>query len=1031
AERAAKKQESMRSIYKSRGMDDTKIEAKLAKELDIQTKMATSKIQPKSTDVMEDILEKAELEINTRIDVARADNKLDKVTQAVDLRNARDVMKSRYLNYNDQKIRIADEYANLLGMKPQEYVNQVGYDSVDITNRWIRNDFSDLTPNEQKFWSNVTRDRELLGNTSIVSRVDYTMNKQAFLADYMEYYDLNVDQRNKISTSITWDIPEGFINAKPEVLGELVERINPLFTSLKQPDGIDFTTMSDVDKTKYFFEFMQRLNRTVENAKGSSVELSMRELSDEFISESAFVDFFTNVNAKYLKTNNEMVQDVFQKQSSEIAMLDNFGTTSVQDLKNQARKTISNVEMSERFGRITAQDRKALLDSIANKYDQMLDNAFDMGKKVTEDPMIGVSSTLRNMLSRGAMYFGGVAEYATNPATAAIKALKYGESPIGTFKFSMMRQLRAMSTNVPADIPSGRYVTAKLANELNIYRDPLASKKGLLQRADSFGYSIMKHSDEVLSGYGSTYSTKILHGLKSSSYDQLDNEVKRLLSLQGINQRNYTQFADYAFNHIEQNGLYIRSTKLLDDPTGYARQLNSLHNLITSEVGNVNSNSILRTQSQDEIQKWLGMYRTFQRAMSTDVLKDTMYYTTEQGLKQSRISVGGLKSTFDSKNLSNLAQTVALLYAGGKGAQAIKDIVYGNRDLSERLALMKTRFESLKYNWDVSTPTERIVMISKDVWNEVTDALGFNLEQLIAQAPVVSFFVNIIKELRKEPEDRELLVALGKEILFKRLIEGYQAIKDSITQNYDEIKPIYGFTPLENQMYYQNTFNNRVSATEMIEAMQSLQAKSELAQAQNDYLNGTNTTFAILPEEIKSTYNQLVTDNQFDQATIEAKKPAFTVIVKEYEVTGDVNELKMGLKTEFPVITSTEAELIKSIEDNKHAQVLAELEGIKKQQAERMKNMADSQPTEVSSPETVGHQIETPPRENKFNELSKGRREYFELLMKFTGKEPTEEEQIKFYDVLGNAKSREVGLILKEQYGIDIKEFNQAMFGQK
>lgn len=978
---------------------------------------------------------------------------LDKRGDRVTLQGVRDTIKGQYVNYDRQRVLVADEYVNILGKKPQEYLDEVGYDNKNLAQIYATGFVDDiLDPKEKKFWQGIIGDRDILSAEGKTFRIDDLPDPQSFIDRNRDFiydngnirenldgdkfvdsddfdiiarlngYDptelyisylkgdecktINLKDIKKISrtefvtnkkemladaydifdTSIKKGYIKDFVGAKLKADKEVLfdEIYEPMFS-----DGVfkgEFKTKQD--KIDFIYNLYNKMQRSTSANYGTDSYIPFAEIADMFSDVESFNKFFFRENGKYIKNNSQLVRDILEEQTKEISMLETFGTTSASRIRNRVNSSFNNKNIQKMLGKdVLSEANVKAVKQVKDEIDVVLENAFFKRPVSEMGAIFKGQEVVRNTISRGVMWMAGAPEAMTNPALAAMRALKYGESASSAFSYGTCRAFKRMAGATPTDLPNKKYAFAKMAQKQRLYKNESAfSLAGGVERFDRFGAKVNEWSDVNISGYGDVYATSIIHNLKDD-INIIDPEVKRVLRTAGITESNYGEFVKYAKDHINRNGDYINSAELLElSGDEMADSLRTIFNTISDDIGNVKSNSIFRTQAQDELSKWLGMFRSFARFASADILNDMAYYTTKEGLKKSRLSIGGLKSVIQPKTVWNTAQVAALMYVGGKGAQFVKDVVYGDRDFSERWALAKTRF----FNIPEGVREEGLSWLVYDFIKVGQEQTGLDIDMLKAQAPIISTISRIEKSWKDANKDYQLdkddLISFGlllsREIITKRGTDFIKATYDTHTEKWDESKRIYDFSPEQNQRYFQAVFQTRVTIGEIKDAMEILDKKSNVAQAEADYLEDKTDSFDKLPEKAKSYFNNVMETANISKFEADAHKAGFALIWNQSTLETDKGKKMMLLDASLREEVGVTTQDVDNYMENKLS---------------------------------------------NFDNLSDKKKDYYQKLMRYMGKEDTIENQIEFYERLGNAKAKDVEAILKQYYNVDINQFYKSI----
>lgn len=947
--------------------------------------------------------------------------------EKVDLANTRDSIRIFRNNYEKQSLLVADEYRNILGANPQKVLEEINYDGKALARKYIKGVQPTDDPGVDKLMYNAIKDREILSNKSgsitindlkdvdaFVSKNSDFINADGTLKDldsdgwysfvnsddfytivkmnggdpkltYNNYLTLDEFDAGTIikptADSIKGDLAISrleFSFNKQEFLDEYGKLFKTQYTDLKKPSSIELTDIGqakiqelNIDKDTLFNVLRDTWNST-NTAYGTSQYRPFSSLKSYFGDNSDdMITFFMNVEGgKYLKNNNTVMTDIFYGQADEIAKFEIFGTSSYYRIKNGVRNNFTNEALLQRLGKVPSIAERAAYTKAKETLDLSLDNMFGVRQFQTQE--IKASEILRSNLRRGTMWFSGINEFATNPFIASMRASKYDNfNQLDMLGYSAITGIRKIKQIVfGGELPNEKFVNARIARDIDI-RNSQSKFSG--QYADNIGYKFQEASQINIETYGQSYATGKIANL-NKNYDLLDYELKRVLNVSGINKGNYDNFLSFKDAHLASNNDIIDLKTLYSSNTETADQLKNIFNYIADDVGNINSNSIFRTQAQDEISKWLGMYRAFARSMNSDTLRGAMYYTTESGLRKNRLTSPTLG--IKRGTITNAAGLIGLAYATGKTEDIIKGIAYGDRDFSERFAIAQTVISDIK--------DEDLISRIEYSMGTIIKQTGMSLDMLQSEAPIISTVKRAKRTYGDIVDDKKGIIEgssefLAKEILSRRLFDFGKATFDTTTYNWDDTKKVYEFSPEQMQKYKYYVTENRITIGEINQAKKSLESKAKLASARADFLEDSTESFDKLPDKAKKYYSTVTKTANMTQEQIENNKGGFAVIWSESKLWSD----------------------------NKNEQINKLNEGLK----------------EIANVTTEDVDNYTKASNDGFNELSENRKKYYQNLIKYMGVEDSIESRDFFLKNLGTAKGKDAVNILKIKYGVDIKAF--------
>jgi len=958
-------------------------------------------------DVFGRTLEIGKSEIDEHIKATREGN----VLEDVELANSRSYLKNSFVNFDKQRVLVADEYSNILKQKPQDYLNKVGYDNKDLANIYVKNNTDDLV-DDKAFWDSVIKDREILSGDKVTFTLDDLTDPQHFIETNKKYInsdgkikeDLSTDDWMNLRELNDFEVIMETNNLSIEKLNDILDNVEPIITIedamfnnatsniddltelalqevekskiryndatkdiiskitkttneytndihmlnrldfclhkeklyedlgklyktrfkkrrgsgeiIELNEGVtdadinkffennNFSSSSDDNKTRLFY-FLGDLQRTTNNAYGTPEYIPFYRLADKYFkSPEDMVNFLSGLNdGEYLKNNSVLLRDIFEGQTKDISMLDNFGTTSTVRIKNKSKKYLDPSYIESIDKEIVSNERMKAIRAIHGDFIKMVDNGLGSSSNTSVNLAIRASGLLRKGLSRGVMWASGINEFATNPALAAIRASRYGHNPLGALSYGGARFFKRVAKSTPSNLPNQKYVIGKLEHNLKIRNS--SNPMGIEALDNSIlGYKIQQMSDINLNSYGEIFATSMIDKLPESLTD-VNPELARILSINGVNSKNYTAFREFSISHIRDNENYIDSKQLLDINSPESRQLRGVFNYISDDIGNIKSNSIFHTQAQNEVSKWLLMYRSFARAMSMDTLNGALYYTTKEGIRKSRFSQGGLQSTI--QQVPNALTTIALIYATGKAGSMIKDLTYGDRDMAERLALAETEITNLTNKYNEEEFSDFMLYVGSDILNEVQETTGLDLGMLESEAPILSSGRKVYNWYNSESDNKtkEAIKLFAKELISKRIVETGQSLYDTYSMNWDKSKKIWGYSTEENQEYYSKVFDwrNKLSKREINDTIDIMRNKATSYKSRADYLDDNNDSYDSLPDKVKRYLNTAINVSGKRNIDIEATKRGYAVAYSDSKFQG-VNAINDFIREELDITTN-------------------------------------------------------------------------------------------------------------------------------
>lgn len=830
-------------------------------------------------------------------------------------------------------------------------------------------------------------------------KVNQTYNKQKLMMDYSEYYN------QKFGTNID-DLTEEQLNNvfKPEKLGELIERIDPYFEKGLFPEG----AWSDTQKARMFYEVLSEVADTRASARLTGQYKTMGEISWLFKDRASWKEFFTD--PRYLKTNSEMIRDIFNNQAGDTAMIMTYGTNNPYRIKYDIAREFDRA-LSKSLGKTL--DAAEMFVSRKSKeiFNRMIDNTL-LGKleRATTTAQI-LSERSRNIIRRGVMSFTGTSELGvSNYALMISRASKYKGVGVVTqpFQDGYWGIVRAIKKSGGADvgIPTRKYAISQAMKDYDIKKsliDPdLIDEVGILGKVNAYGQegvrmyddvamSIQQLSSRQLQKYGEAFTVKEIHSLPTrlDKFDKLDPDLKKLLDVSGIKKENYLDFLAFSKNHIEKNGLYIDVDKLASirndartlnlDITNEERLLNLYYNM-SDDVGNPMSKTPLHTKMQDELTQWLGMFRSFSRNMNKDMLDRIMYITNSEGISKSRLSMEGLKRTPRDAVIG--LSIVPTLAVGGFGYTVIKELVRANRTMDQRMAVVQTHFERVVDAFEGLTLGE-LNNFSSTMLDYASNNIDF-VNMLSADSPLLST-VNKIKKIYKTFNDEEKKLfgtnieegtAELTEFMFTTFIS--RAIWNNFQADPERPIKVYG---AGKDFNLQAEYNKQLGAPFLRSQKDQFIRDREDNKVMGDYLIDSTESFEKLPEDKKEYFKRIMDYKRVPQAEREIHKPEYAVAFNR------------ASKEDLPVILN------------------------------ELYEIQDKQDFDGFVNDTANREIDT-----NFKAMDKNKQLFAGLIAGAMGiTEPGEIQQFKkkYYNTMRTAKKDQLSKIIKKEFGIEYDQFKK------
>lgn len=812
----------------------------------------------------------------------------------------------------------------------------------------------------------IAKRKEELARESI--KINQTVNKQDLLAYAQRYYTDTVD-RNTVRT----------VKLKDDMIDLFDTEIKPFYDNgiFKLQDGEDMST--------HFARFIAELKKTRASARVTGEYKSVGELR-EFFNDDKMSEFFIGVNdGKFLKTNSEMVRDIFDFNTSAIARFSEYGSTSPYVLANKFKYKL-NESMSKVYGKELSDAQRKVLNTAKERADRMF-KATQIGY-ASELPSSAeiIAQQTRAGLRRGILGLSGIPElFGQNYFIGLSKAQKYAG-----FK-EYLNQIRRISKPVPENFVRAKYTTAQLMKDVNI--NNYGSKKGFWDKVDNVAFMFQDMSDKQMKRFGEGFSTSILHTLPED-FNLLENEMKDLLKMKGVDINNYSAFRQFAKQHIDKNGFVVNMEELskqIDfESNKYADMLRGVHYQLSDYIGNPLHKAKFNTVAMDEISKWYGLFRGFSRNMNKDTFTRFTQYVDANGVAKNRFSKTYLNSSYEqlvtpfgsipsniAKDLGLFTTATSALIVGGYGYNVAKEIIESDKTVKQKYAVLRTKADKII---ELAQDKEMLKLIG-----EATELTGTNPIEALSSTDLPESLYNKVKKVYNTFTNEE------KKTLGTNIEEGIQTLLDETAKTYLRIPynisksvykqtqgdvetlpdKIYGFDK-EDKTVFESYVRNPVFKKSIEIDMDN---EMNLKQAQIDYMNNDTSSYDKLSENLKGVAEIIWSTNTIED--IQDFKTHYAVATKETETK---EELVEKLSNERPY-------------DNINVQ------------------------------ETINVLNQQQPKSD-FEKLDKKRQDIFYMIMKYKGVDkPTQQDYDLFAKEFKGAKTKDISRLLKTIYNINYSDF--------
>lgn len=830
-------------------------------------------------------------------------------------------------------------------------------------------------------------------------QISNNINKQNMLGDFDKYYNTKINKENV-----------GIVELKPDMEKAFNDNIKPYFDNgiMKKVEG------EPIHRT--FARFVSDLKKTRRSAKWIGEYKTVGELREYFV-DGKFGQFFTTgYNERFLKPAGINIRDIVDYQSNKVARFTQFGSTSPYVLKNRFEYDITRA-VSEMYGKeLSSAQLDVVNKAIKPRARNMIENT-QLGK-VSELDTVGsvLSRGTRSVVRNWLMPFTGAAEIVVQTYPMSfMRAQKFGG--VGVYVQTPIFQFKRAIRKLKSDSNISKYTLGQLKKRVDLekYNADSSLAKGWGMWND-IAFKAQQVSDATLKYFGEAQTTNILYNM--GDYNSLDNELRDVLRMNGIDESNFEVFRDFTKNHIDKNDLYVNVDELsvvsnkLDDTIStqtdidMAQALRSVYYQVSDYIGNINYNSKMYNKTQNEFNEWYNMFRTFSRNLNMDTLHRMFNYTNYDGVAKNRIS----RDYIAPKNPNDYVQTsigvipkqmykdsgllFTYMIAGtvaGYGYTLAKDIIYSDKTLDQRLSIAQVKLEDL-YNQVSTMDTGSQVKLLQGF----VETNGLNPLDLLSGSNVAESLSKRAKKIWNTLTDEEK-AAFGENetegyneffkfsmelVLGKSIVNNATAINKYISEGDIGSLPdkIYGFDKeqMDRFEYFVRKRNlDNKSWSDFVEG------KRKEVKADIDFMENKTDSYDNLPKEAKDMAEIIYNNNKesFDDKT--------------------------SFKSEFPIIWSDAVNTDRPIDAISDYYIQSK--GINVYE-----DIKDSIKEEEPKPKTKS--------------MNKTQKEYLKKIAFFLGKKQISKSDIELYErefVNGNIKNGEdLKKKLKDIYNIDYDKFN-------
>ena len=832
-------------------------------------------------------------------------------------------------------------------------------------------------------------------------RLNQSMNKQKFMVEYYDHYkgEFGGDIEKVNLDDI---IEEGQL---PELMG----KINPTFE--KGYFGEAMKNATDEEKAKKFYEFISGMADTRDNTRYTGRHRtfsSLKEITGDVTTDADtkgqnLLNIFTDAQPQFLKNNSELVQDMFTKQSGDIARIMTYGSPSPHRVSNQYKFKIKKI-MTDKMGKTINDAENEGLQKVNEIVEGMLTNT-QTGKKTTKKIGIaGISSVLRHTVGRGIMNLTGAAELGvSNYSNVLARAMHYNggsKAVSGAIKHDILKPLKNLGMG--KDMANAKYHIAQtikntdLSKHNVLTREIGESKSGFLFRKankkyDDISYSIQKYSDKQAKKFGEGFTVQTFDNM-ANTYGTLDDNLKAHFKNFGIGEHNYDEFAKHVKGHIAENDSYVDIDKLMNSRGANMSAMGDIdmddalvqsYYSLSNNIGNPIANSVLNANVKSEFDEWASMFRRYSRAMNADGAKKMLYYSDAKGVQRNRY-MGARKQdigALTSDTGTGIAVATALA-VGGAGYTLGRDLIYSNRKIDERLAIVQVKaeeiYEGLKFDeLSVEEAGELVGVFAKYAAQGVNP---FDLDQLSSESALIGIAGRLKKTYDTFTDEEKITYGTNVEEGFAEFayLVTSSLLSNAVSKNvkaYTDIKDprkVYNFTKDQNI-----AFASIVRTTTKAEFNSITNKTRKESRATADYLEENNRSYNELPN---------------------TKKKDFEKIMDSMNVP---NTDRKEFETEFALHFT-------NIDNEDIPETMRKVYGLNYE-------------------EYTEYVKANPIEKTKFDNMSSKKKDYFGNLMEYKGitdQAEIEQLQEEFYDRFKSVKRSQLSKQLEEGFGINREDFN-------
>ena len=780
-------------------------------------------------------------------------------------------------------------------------------------------------------------------------KLNQVVNKQKVLGQYDSYFTEKIDANNYDKVRVADSMKQAFY-----------DDIVPFYQ-----DGY-FKMPEDGDYEKAFANFIFELKKTRRSARWEVGHRTMGSLR-EYFEDGKMLDFWT-AQPQFLNSNADMINDIFDRQASDIARFKTFGSVSPFAIKNKVNHTLHETytKLLNKGTGLNVGETK-IVNKIQKRIETALENEFLGG--FSKDETFGnlASKGLRQVVRQKILAFSGIAEPLQNIAMSYVRGQAYGG--FATYKPSAKYRVAKIAKSLGAkDVAGFEYNIAQMrarTDASSASQIDTSTFTGKMKKVDSVTMYFQRLSTNQQLWLGEAQATKILDNLPLQ-YDLLENEMKRVFSNNGIDASNYDVARQYISKHIADNGLTVNPrilSDLADSGDEMAEALRTSYYHLSNEIGDTQTRSKFQTRANNELSEWYGMFKQFSKSVNKNTWMRLSHYVSADGMAKPRFSPRyfqemGMKGAVKDLGLFSVGSALAL--AGGASWTLLNQFTKTDRTLNQRYALMQTNGEGIFNSLKELDVNELLTIAGANPF----ELMQGDSYKIIAReyTKVYDTFTDEEKKLLGTNWEEGMLemFKLSANILAGDLI--YKNLTSLSKDDIEDLDPkIFGLSN-EQRLQYESLVRNYAYSDYQKRVAELQDAnKREL-----DYLEGSLDSYNALPKEQTEVFERALSKTQLSE------------------------KLKDELRTEFPVIVGNTTGYYK---------------------------IADKVEEEMDIP--IREAVQEMEQENGFKSMNNAQKRYYKKILEYKGLEDTDENRDIFYRNFSNIKRSQLAEKLREVYNID------------